>query len=92
MLGGPVAGSLSHPSSDILLLQLVPAFLQYPPDELLMGTSKSVVLGGGLGLMPLLICQLLSTGACAEAEGWMNWLAQNLLLATNLRLVLDLVD
>lgn len=46
MLGGPIAGSLSHPSSDILPLELVPAFLQYPPDELVMGTSKSVVLGG----------------------------------------------
>lgn len=36
--------------------------------------------GGGLGLVPLLNHQLLSVGACAEAEEWMNWLAQNLLL------------
>lgn len=92
MLGGPIASGLSHPFSDILLLELVPAFLQYPPNELVMGTSKSVVLGGGLRLVLVQLCQLLSIGACAEAEGWMNWLAQNLLLATNLGLVLHLVD
>lgn len=54
MLGGPIAGSLSHPSSDSLLPELGPAFLQYPPDELVMGAPKSVVLWGGLGLVPVL--------------------------------------
>lgn len=49
MLEGPIASGLSHPSSDCFLPELGPAFLQHPPDELVWGSPKSVVLGGALG-------------------------------------------